>query len=179
MMASRFTKAFQLIALALVFSVTQVYVMAAPVRANSGPGTTPKAPATQPKAEPVAADSSAGKITSKTNVPAGTQLLTPEAAAERMPLTAGTRTALNRIFSKKDMEARIASGNTFLTAKTSFADTFKSPVKRTASSSYPQTDSDDDDDSDGERGTWIAVGVIAAVLTIAVIGLRHDRSGDD
>jgi hypothetical protein len=177
MMASRFTKAFQLIALALVFSVTQVYVMAAPTRANSGPGTTPKAPATKPKAEPVAADS---KITSKTNVPVGTELLTTEAAAERMPLTAGTRITLNRIFSKKDMEARIASGNTFLTARTSFADTFKSPVKRTASSSYAQTDSDgDDDDDDGERSTWIAVGVIAAVLTIAVIGLRHDRSDDD
>jgi hypothetical protein len=180
MMASRFTKAFQLIALALVFAVTQVYVMAAPTRANSGPGTTPKAPATQPKAEPVAADSSESKITSKTTLPVGTELLTTEAAAERMPLTAGTSTALNRIFSKKDMETRIAAGNTFLTAKTSFADTFKSPVKRTASSSYAQTDSDgDDDDDDGARSTWIAVGVIAAVLTIAVIGLRRDRNEND
>jgi hypothetical protein len=176
MMASRFSKAFQLIALALIFSLAQVYVMAAPTRTNTNPGTKAKPSVSQPVAEPATADSSGIKTATATTPSIENQLLTPKAASERMPLTAGTKTTLNRIFSKHDMETRIAAGNNFLTAKTSFADTFKSPGKPAAQTDDPG----DDDDDEGKKATWIAVGVIAAVLTIAVIGLRADRNrGDD
>jgi hypothetical protein len=164
MMASRFTKAFQLIALALVFSLAQVYVIAVPTRANNEPEKD-KSIVTQPKTETVMADSGE-QATSAT---------TTSAVSERMPLTAGTKTTLNRIFSKSNVEARIAAGNTFLTTSTkaSFADaTFKTTTKPAARA---QT-SDDDDGGNNSRGAWIAVGVIAAVLTIAIIGLRADRS---
>ena len=169
MIASRFTKAFQLIALALIFSVAQVYVMAGPVRANTDPRAKETTSANHPAGEAAVADSPAAKATT---ISAESQLLTPEAAAERMPLTAGSKSLFNGVFSKRDVQARLATGNTFLKAKASFKDTFKSPVMNLSS---PQDD-DDDEGGGGSKGTWIAVGVIAAVLVIAVIGLRHDRN---
>lgn len=158
MIASRFTKAFQLMALVLVFSVAQLYVIAAPVKANTDPKAKDTAATTLPRSE-------AG-----TTLSAESQLLTPEAAAERMPLTAGSKALFNGIFAKRGVEARIATGNTFLKAKASFKDTFNSPARTFLT---PQDDSDDDDGS--KKGMWIAVGVVAAVVVIAVIGLRHDR----
>ena len=176
-MASRFTKAFQLIALALVFSVAQLYVVAVPTRTNTDPRKD-KSSVTQPKAETVMAES--GDLTaSATTALAENQLPTINAASERMPLTAGTKTVLNRIFSKGNVEARLAAGNTFLNinTKASFADaTFKTSTKRALPAA--QTDDSDDDDNDS-KGAWIAVGVIAAVLTIAIIGLRMDRNRDN
>jgi hypothetical protein len=172
MIASRFTKAFQLIALVLVFSVAQVYVMAGPIRVSTDPKAIDPSTTSQPKSETaVMAESAGNKTAAATAISAASQLLIPGAASERMPLTAGSKTTLNRIFSKRDVEARIATGSTFLKAKASFAESFKSPSKNMPS---PQNDSGSDDDKDS-RGVWIAVGVIAAVLTIAIIGLRHDR----
>ena len=159
MMASRFTKAFQLIALVLVIAVLQVYVMAGPIRSGNDPGTSTSS-AAQPTAE-------VATTISENRVPA------TEVAAEKVSLRFGSKSALNRLFSKSDVEARIASGNTFLKANTSAAATFKSTATRTAAL---QGGSTSDSDDNGSRGTWIAVGVIAAVLVVAVIGLRHDRS---
>jgi hypothetical protein len=161
MTASRFTKAFQLIALVLVFSVAQVYVMAGPIKVSTDPKAKETAVNTEPKSEAAATTSSAES-----------QLLTPEAAAEKMPLTAGSKALFNRIFSKRDVQARIATGNTFLKARASFKDTFKPSGKSFAN---PQADSDDDDDDSGRKGMWIAAAVVGAVVVIAVIGLRHDR----
>lgn len=174
MMVSRFTKAFQLIALVLAFSVAQVYVMAGPIKASNDPRTPNTSSANEPRTEAVAADTSSNKLATATasseNQP------TPEAAAEKMALRIGSKTTLNRLFSKGDIEARLASGNTFLKANTSAAATFKTTSKQTSST---KSSSSDESDDTGRRGTWIAVGVIAVVLTIAVIGLRHDRSHPD
>jgi hypothetical protein len=159
MMVSRFTKAFQLIALVLAFSVAQVYVMAGPVKVSNDPKTPSTSSASEPKTEAVAADTSENQ-------------LAPEAAAEKMTLRIGSKTTLNRLFSKRDIEARVAA-KTFLKADTSFAATFKTTSAQTSST---KSSTSDDSDDTGRRGTWIAVGVIAAVLTIAVIALRHDRS---
>jgi hypothetical protein len=165
MMASSFTKAFRLTALVLVVAVAQVYVMAGPVRTP----TDPRANNSEPKAETVVTDSAVSKVSLPS---AESQLLTPAAAAERMPLSAGSKSVLNRIFSKRDVEARLAAGNTFLKAKTSGGEMFKAPGKRFLA---PQDDDDEDSSGGGSKGAWIAVGVIAAVLTVAIIGLRHDR----
>ena len=149
-----------MIALALVFCVANVYVMAAPLKTNTDPKATDKSNVTQPAAEKDAA----------TTLDA--QTAGPQAASERMPLTAGTRTVLSRIFSKNDLKARAAASSNFVNVKTSAGSMFKAPRKALV----PQDDDDDDDGS--SRGVWIAVGVIAAVLTIAVIGLRADRNRD-
>jgi outer membrane scaffolding protein for murein synthesis (MipA/OmpV family) len=174
MIASRFTKVFQLTALVLVFSVAQLYVIAAPVKANTDPKAKETASTSQPRSELALADSSADKTATATTLSAESQMLTAEAAAEKMPLTAGSKALFNRIFSKKDMAARIATGNTFLKAQATFKDTFK--ASSAMNFARPQTDSDSDDDSDsGKKGMWIAAGVVAAVVVIAIVGLRHDR----
>lgn len=170
MIASRFTKVFQLTALVLVFSLAQLYVVAAPVKANTDPKAKETASSSQPRSELALADSSANKTT----ISAESQMLTAEAASERMPLTAGSKALFNRIFSKKDMATRIATGNTFLKAQASFKDTFKASSAMNFARPQTDTDSDDDDDS-GKKGMWIAAGVVAAVVVIAIIGLRHDR----
>jgi hypothetical protein len=172
MMVSRFTKAFQLIALVLAFSVTQVYVMAGPTKAVNDPRTPSTSSANEPRTEAVAAEISSNKLAA--GVASSENQLAPEAAAEKMALRIGSKTTLNRLFSKGDIAARVASGNNFLKADTSAAATFKTTSRR--SSAAQTSGSSDDSDDTGRRGTWIAVGVIAAVLTIAVIGLRHDRS---
>ncbi|HWT03798.1 MAG TPA: hypothetical protein VN256_26355 [Pyrinomonadaceae bacterium] len=159
MMVSRFTRVIQLIALALVFCVANVYVMAAPLKANTDPRAADKSGAAQPAAEKDAAAVSEAQ-------PAG-----PQAASEKMTLTAGTKTVLSRIFSKNDLKSRVAAGSSFVKVKSNAGDMFKAPRKAVAA----QDDGDDDDDN-GRRNMWIAVGVIAAVLTIAVIGLRADRN---
>ena len=108
-MASRFTKAFQLIALALVFSVTQLYVVALPAKANTDPGKD-KSSVTQPKVETVMGDS--GDRTAPATLSLSeNSLLTTKAASERMPLTLAQQTTLNRIFSK-GKEKRASCGNT-------------------------------------------------------------------
>ncbi|HJU55311.1 MAG TPA: hypothetical protein VJ715_12090 [Pyrinomonadaceae bacterium] len=160
MKVSRFTKVVQLISLALVFCVANVYVIGAPLKTNTDPRTD-KSNATQPAAEKDAATTSEAQ-------PAG-----PQAASERMPLTAGTRTVLTRIFSKKDVQSRVAAGSSsFVNVKASAGNMFKAPRKALAQS---DDDSDDNDNND-RRNMWIAVGVIAAVLTVAIIALRADRS---
>ncbi|MDT5059917.1 MAG: hypothetical protein QOH63_376 [Acidobacteriota bacterium] len=172
MMVSRFTKAFQLIALVLAFSVAQVYVMAGPIRSVADPKTPDTSSASQPKAGTVAAADSFNNKIATTATASSESQSAPEAAAEKMALRLGSKTTLSRIFSKRDVEERVAAGNTFLKANTSAAATFKATSSQTSTT---KTSSDDSDDT-GRRGTWIAVGVIAAVLTIVVIGLRHDRS---
>lgn len=157
MMVSRFTRVVQLIALALVFCVANVYVMAAPLKTNTDPRATDKSNVTQPAAEKEAAATS------------DVQTATPQAASEKMPLTAGTKTVLSRIFSKNDLKSRAAASSSFVNAKSSAGDMFKAPRKALVQ------DDDSDDDDNGRRNMWIVVGVLAAVITIAVIGLRADR----
>ena len=160
MIASRSTRAFQLIALALVFSLAQVYVIGrTPSKANTDPKASDKSSVSQPKGETAVIDAEDRNATA------------PSAASEKMPLTAGTKTMLTRIFSKNNVEARIATRGSFLDVKASAGNIFKPR----ASLVSPQPD-DDDDDDDGSKSTWIAVGIIAAVLTIAIIGLRADRN---
>jgi hypothetical protein len=164
MIASRITKAFQLIALALAFSVLNVYVMAGPIRTPIDPRTTDPT-ASQPTAEKIVAEKTSDK----------TAAATTQVASEKMPLTAGTKSVLTRIFSKQNVEARAATTSSFLSTKTNFADTFKTKANAQTSGKS----SDNDSEGHGSRSTWIALGVIAAVLTLAVIGLRHDRSHPD
>lgn len=164
MMVSRFRMAFQLLAVALIFCVANVYVMAAPLKTNTDPRATDKSSVAQPAAESDAAATSEAETAA------------PRAASERMPLTAGTKTVLGRIFSKNGVESRLAASPGFVNVKASAGDAFKAPRK--AMKSMAQSDDSDDDDGDdnGRRNMWIVVGVLAAVLTVAFIGLRADRN---
>jgi len=148
---ARFSKVFQLLTIALVIAVVNVYVMGAPIRSG-----------TDLKKDTAAnAKSDVAPVTAPVAV-----------AAEKLPLAPGSKINFNRLFSKSEIKSRAATNHSFLNAKTTGRDIFKAPARTGAA---PQNDTNDNDDS-GKKGTWIAVGVIAAVLTVAVIGLRHDRS---
>lgn len=160
---TRFTKVFQLITVALVIAVVNVYAMGAPLRVTTEPGKTDTPATTDTKADVVV-----------TEVAANTTVAPVSVAAEKLPLAPGSKVNFNRIFSKSEIHSRAASDRSFFKAKAAGRDVFKAPPRTGAA---PQ-DADNDADDKAERNTWIAVGVIAAVLTIAVIGLRADRNRD-
>lgn len=156
---TRFSKVFQLLTVVLVLAIANVYVFAAPVRS-----TDPKK-ADAPATTETKADVASAEITTTA---------TPVAvAAEKLPLAPNAKIDFNRIFAKSEINARASASHTFFNAKVSGRDTFKAPAR---TGMAPQDDPDKDSGGGGSKGTWIAVGVIAAVLTIAVIGLRGDRT---
>jgi hypothetical protein len=156
---ARFSKVFQLITVVLLVAVVNVYVMAAPRVSN----------------EPSKGDTA--KTTTEATATTGTEApKTPVApvavAADKLPLAPGSKINFNRLFSKTEISSRAATSHTFLNAKMAGRDVFKAPAR--TGKNVPQNDPNDNGGG-GSKGTWIAVGIIAAVLTIAVIGLRNDR----
>ena len=156
---ARFSKVFQLLTVVLVIAIANVYVLGAPVRS-----TDPKN-ADVPETSETKADIAGAEIATTTAPVA--------AAAEKLPLAPNAKIDFNRIFAKSEIKSRAAASRTFFNAKVSGKDTFKAPAR---TGTAPDNDDKSDSGGGGSRGTWIAVGVIAAVLTIAIIGLRHDRS---
>lgn len=155
---TRFSKVFQLLTVVLVLSIANVYVFAAPVRAT----------------DPKKADAPETTVT-KTDV-ASAEIATPAApvavAAEKLPLAPNAKIDFNRIFARNEIKARASASQTFFKANVTGSNAFKAPAR---TGTVPQDD-DKDSGGGGSKGTWIAVGVIAAVITVAVIGLRADRN---
>lgn len=143
----------------LVIAIANVYVFGAPVRS-----TDPKK-GDAPETTETKADVAGAEIATTTAPVA--------VAAEKLPLAPNAKVDFNRIFAKNEIKSRAAASHTFFNAKVTGRDTFKAPAR---TGTVPQNDPDADEGGGGSKGTWIAVGVIAAVLTIVVIGLRHDRS---
>ena len=158
---TRFPKVFQLLTVVLVLAVANVYVFAAPVRS-----TDPKK-ADAPETTETKADVAGAEI--------ATVAAPVAVAAEKLPLAPNSKIDFNRIFAKSEIKARASASHTFFNARISGRDTFKAPPRTGA---VPDDDDDKDSGGGGSKGTWIAVGVIAAVLTVAVIGLRADRNRD-
>ena len=157
---ARFSKIFQLLTVVLVVAVVNVYVMGAP-KASTDPK----------KADAPAAADSTTEIASAENVV--TTHVKLAVASEKLKLAPGSKANFNRIFSRSEIASRANTTHNFLNAKTASRDLFKSPPRM----GMAPDDSDSSDGGGGSKGAWIALGVIAAVVTIAVIGLRHDRSG--
>jgi hypothetical protein len=155
---TRFSKVFQLLTVVLVLAIANVYVLGAPVRS-----TDPKK-ADAPETTETKADVAGAEI--------ATTAAPVAVAAEKLPLAPNAKIDFNRIFAKSEIKARASASQTFFNAKVSGRDTFKAPARTGTAPQDPDTDSG----GGGSRGTWIAVGVIAVVLTIAVIGLRADRN---
>lgn len=155
---ARFSKIFQLLTVVLVVAIVNVYVMGAP-KASTDPK----------KADVPATTDTTTNLASAENVAKATPVAV---ASEKLKLAPGSKVDFNRIFSRTEIASRSTASHNFLNAKTAARDLFKAPPR---AGMAPQ-DSDKDSGGGGSKGTWIALGVIAAVLTIAVIGLRHDRS---
>ena len=153
----RFSKIFQLLTVVLVVAMVNVYVMGAP-KASTDPK----------KADVPATTDTTTNLANAENV----AKVTPVAvASEKLKLAPGSKLDFNRIFSRTEIASRATANHNFLNAKTAARDLFKAPPRVGMA---PQDDKDSG--GGGSKGTWIALGVIAAVVTIAVIGLRHDRS---
>jgi hypothetical protein len=159
---ARFKNVFQLITVVLVIAVVNVYVMGAPMKVVTDPKKADTPATADTKADPVVTEISANKTVTPISV-----------AAEKLPLTPGSKINFNRIFSRSEIKSRAAADHSFLNAKATGRDIFKAPP-RTGSAPLP----DDTTDNNDSKGAWIAVGVIAAVLTVAIIGLRMDRNRD-
>ncbi len=147
---TRFSKVFQLLTISLVIAVVNVYVMGAPMKT----GTDLKRDAAAVKTD-VAPVSTAHVAV----------------AAEKLTLAPGSKVNFNRLFSRSEIKSRAMTSHTFLNAKLAGRDIFKAPARTGAAPDDTNTGGDDE----GKKSTWIAVGIIAAVVTVAVIGLRHDR----
>ncbi len=157
---TRFSKVFQLLTVVLVVAIVNVYVMGAP-KASTDPK----------KADAPATTVTTTDLASAENV-ANAKVTPVAVASEKLKLAPGSKVDFNRIFSRSEITSRAAASHNFLNAKTAARDLFKAPPRVGA---VPDN-SDNDSDDGGSRATWIALGVIAAVLTVAVIGLSHDRS---
>lgn len=157
---TRFSKVFRLLTVVLVLAIANVYVLGAPVR-STDPNKGDVPATTETKADV------AGAEIATTATPVAV-------AAEKLPLAPNAKIDFNRIFAKSEIKSHAATSHTFFNAKVSGRDTFKAPAR---TGTVPQ-DPDNDSGGGGSKGAWIAVGVIAAVLTIAVIGLRADRNRD-
>jgi hypothetical protein len=157
---TRFSKVFQLLTVVLVVAVVNVYVMGAP-KASTDPK----------KADAPATTVATTDLASAENV-ANAKVTPVAVASEKLKLAPGSKVDFNRIFSRTEIVSRASAGHNFLNAKTAARDLFKAPPR----AGTAPADSDNDTGGGGSRGTWIALGVIAAVVTVAVIALRHDRS---
>ena len=150
---TRFSKVFQLLTISLVIAVVNVYVMGAPMRTG-----------TDLKRD-------TAKATVKTDVaPVNTAHVA--VAAEKLTLAPGSKVNFNRLFSRSEIKSRAMTSHSFLNAKLAGRDVFKAPARTGAAPDDTNTSGDDN----GKKSTWIALGIIAAGVTIAFIGLRHDRS---
>ena|SRR5690242_11781525 len=156
---ARFSKVVQLLTVVLVVAIVNVYVMGAP-KASTDPK----------KSDAPAATGSTTEAANAENV-ANTHVKLA-VASEKLKLAPGSKVDFNRIFSRSEIASRATASHNFLNSKTAARDLFKAPPR----TGMAPDDSDKDSGGGGSKGTWIALGVIAAVLTIAVIGLRHDRN---
>jgi hypothetical protein len=156
---TRFSRVFQLLTVVLVVAVVNVYVMGAP-KASTDPK----------KADAPATTATTTDLASAENV-ANAKATTVAIASEKLKLAPGSKVDFNRIFARTEIASRATANHNFLNSNAAPRDLFKAPP-RAGMAPYDDKDSG----GGGSKGTWIAVGVIAAVLTIAVIGLRHDRS---
>ena len=157
---ARFSKIFQLLTVVLVVAIVNVYVMGAPKVS-----TDPK------KADVPATTDTASNLATAENV-ANAKVTPVAVASEKLKLAPGSKVDFNRIFSRTEITSQATASHNFLNAKAAPRDLFKAPPR----TGMAPDDSDKDSGGGGSKGTWIALGVIAAVVTIAVIGLRHDRS---
>jgi hypothetical protein len=155
---ARFSKVFQLLTVVLLVAIVNVYVMGAP-----------KASTEPKKGDAPAKTETATDLASAENV-ANVKVTPAAVASEKLKLAPGSKADFNRIFSRTEIASRATASHNFLNAKTAARDLFKAPPR------VGMAPQDSDSGGGGSRGTWIALGVIAAVVTIAVIALRHDRS---
>src|SRR5262249_54969240 len=157
---TRFSKVFEVLTVVLVVAIVNVYVMGAPKAS------------TDPKKADAPTITETTTILASTENAANVKVSPLAVASEKVKLAPGSKVDFNRIFSRTEIASRATANHNFLNAKAAPRDLFKAPPR----TGMPPQDTDSDSGGGGSKGAWIALGVIAAVVTVAFIGLRHDRN---
>lgn len=163
-MSFGFTKTFRLIALVLLVSVMQVYVMAHP----RGTSTALASKNTASVNKPVVTDHQLNFI-KQNQVTSQTQM-----ASERS-VTFAPKSPLSLAFTKATLE-KAASKTAFLNIKTGNYETMKSPKRMAAA---PADDDSSDDSGVSKKTVAIASAIVIGAAVALFIGFRSDRDNDD
>jgi hypothetical protein len=169
-MSSGFTKTFRFIALVLLLSVMQVYVLAHPAATS----TTFATKNTEAVSNPVVTGHQLNFINQK-QVTTETTSNQAQLASERN-ITFAPKSPLSLAFTKAGGE-RAATKTAFLKVKKGTYDLMMSPKGHP--NSRPVADDDDSDDDDGDHKTlYVASAIVIGAAVAAFIGFRHDRDDD-
>jgi hypothetical protein len=167
-MSSGFTKTFRLVALVLLLSVTQVYVLGRPAAANTAPSTRN----TKSVNKPVVTDHQLNFI--KQN-----QVASEAQLASERSLTFAPKSPLSLAFTRTGVE-KAAINTAFLKIKKGAYDPLLSPKPRNAKSAQSTTANDDSDDNEGDRkALYIASAIVIGACVAAFIGFRSNRDNDN
>lgn len=163
-MSFGFTKTFRLVALVLLVSVMQVYVMAHP----GGTNTILASKNTESASKPVVTDHQLNFI-KQNQVTSQTQL-----ASERS-ITFAPKSPLSLAFTKATLE-KAASKTAFLNIKTGKYEMMKSPRRMNAA---PADDDSSDDGGISKKTVAIASAIVIGAAVALFIGFRSDRDDDN
>lgn len=173
-MSSGFTKTFRFIALVLLLSVMQVYVLAHPATTS----TTFATKNTEAVSNPVVTGHQLNFINQKQVATSMSETNSNQAqlASERN-LTFAPKSPLSLAFTKASGE-KAATKSTFLKVKKGTYDLMMSPKGQPTSRPAAQDDDDDDDDGD-RKALYIASALVIGAAVAAFIGFRSDRDNDN
>lgn len=167
-MSSGFTKTFRFIALVLLLSVMQVYVLAHPATTS----TTFATKNTEAVSNPVVTDHQLNFI--KQNQVAA-ETTSNQLASERN-ITFAPKSPLSLAFTKSSGE-KAATKTAFLKVKKGTYDFMMSPTGQPTNRSAAQDDDSDDDDGD-RKALYIASALVIGAAVAAFIGFRSNRDDD-
>lgn len=173
-MSSGFTKTFRFIALVLLLSVMQVYVLAHPATTS----TTFATRNTEAVNNPVVTDHHLNFIKQQqVTAKAALSETTPNQAqlASERAITFAPKSPLSLAFTKASVE-KAATKTAFLKVRKGTYDLMMSPKGQP--NARPQTDDDDDDDDGDRKALYIASAIVIGAAVAAFIGFRSNRDDD-
>ena len=172
-MSSGFTKTFRFIALVLLLSVMQVYVLAHPATTS----TTFATKNTEAVSNPVVTGHQLNFIKQNQVAATSETASNPTQLASERNITFAPKSPLSLAFTKASGE-RAATKTAFLKVKKGTYDLMMSPKGQPTN--RPVADDDDSDDDDGDRkALYIASAIVIGAAVAAFIGFRHDRDDDN
>ncbi len=173
-MSSGFTKTFRFIALVLLLSVMQVYVLAHPATTS----TTFATKNTEAVSNPVVTDHQLNFINqNQVASRAAAETASQAQLASERNITFAPKSPLSLAFTKASGE-KAATRSAFLKVQKGTFDLMMSPKGQP--NVRPQSDdTNNDDNDDGDRkALYIASAIVIGAAVAAFIGFRHDRDDD-
>jgi hypothetical protein len=174
-MSSGFTKTFRFIALVLLLSVMQVYVLAHPATTS----TTFATKNTEAVSNPVVTDHQLNFINQNQVASAKATETTSnqtQLASERN-ITFAPKSPLSLAFTKASGE-RAATKTAFLKVRKGTFDLMMSPKGHPTNRPVADDDNDSDDGDGDRKALYVASAIVIGAAVAIFIGFRHDRDDD-